>query len=490
MRLTRRAILGGMLGSAATQVWAEAPTASRRPPPRGQGTPPPVVTAAEDLVRRAGLGGETSFAVADARTGQILEARQPLLPQPPASTAKTLTALYALDALGSDHRFATRLIATGPLVGGRLEGDLILAGGGDPVLDSDALGDMAARLKELGLREIAGQFKVWGGALPELRQIDPEQPPHVSYNPALSGLNLNFNRVRFGWKRQGSDYAVTMEARASRFTPGVTVARMEVADRGTPVYTYAERAGRDEWSVARRALGAEGARWLPVRRPAVYCGEAFRTLARAQGILLGNEGAEIAIADSLAGDPIIEHLSPRLDEIVADMLEYSTNPTAELIGLSASVARGGAVGTLKESAGRMDAWLADAYGAGSAALEDHSGLGDDSRIAAADMVRILSQTGPDSELRRLMKPYRADDGATLKVAAKTGTLNFVSALVGYISASDRTELVFAIYCADTDRRDALPMELRERPPGGRNWASAARGLQRALIGRWGQVYAA
>ena len=43
--------------------------------------------------------------------------------------AKVVTALYALETLGSEYRFVTELIATGPIVDGRLDGDLYLVGG-------------------------------------------------------------------------------------------------------------------------------------------------------------------------------------------------------------------------------------------------------------------------------------------------------------------------------------------------------------------------
>ena len=84
----------------------------------------------------------------------------------PASVTKAVTALYALDTLGRGHRFATRLLAAGPVEDGVLRGDLVLAGGGDPTLDTDALADMAAGLKRAGVREVTGAFRVWGGAVP------------------------------------------------------------------------------------------------------------------------------------------------------------------------------------------------------------------------------------------------------------------------------------------------------------------------------------
>ena len=49
----------------------------------------------------------------------------------------------------------------------------------------------------------------------DLDRIDGGQPEHVAYNPSYGGLNLNFNRVHFEWKKRQDDYEVTMQARAT-----------------------------------------------------------------------------------------------------------------------------------------------------------------------------------------------------------------------------------------------------------------------------------
>jgi D-alanyl-D-alanine carboxypeptidase/D-alanyl-D-alanine-endopeptidase (penicillin-binding protein 4) len=45
----------------------------------------------------------------------------------------------------------------------------------------------------------------------------------VGYNPSVSALNLNFNRVFFEWERAGEEYAVRMDARSDNHSPMVTV---------------------------------------------------------------------------------------------------------------------------------------------------------------------------------------------------------------------------------------------------------------------------
>jgi D-alanyl-D-alanine carboxypeptidase/D-alanyl-D-alanine-endopeptidase (penicillin-binding protein 4) len=72
--------------------------------------------------------------------------------------------------------------------------------------------------------------------------------------------------------------------------------------------------------------------------------------------------------------------------------------------------------------------------------------------------------------------------------AKTGTLNFVSGLAGYAEAPGGRRMVFAIFCADMERRAGIPEEQRERPPGARSWAARARILQSRLIERWAALH--
>jgi len=177
-----------------------------------------------------------------------------------------------------------------------------------------------------------------------------------------------------------------------------------------------------------------------------------------------------------------------------EMMKYSTNMTAEAVGMAASLRRG--VGSHLASAKSMSEWLNGRAGT-SARFVDHSGLGGASRIAPADMVKALRLLGPGARLGALMKEFefRDDKGRkaarpALKVAAKTGTLNFVSSLAGFLTAPGGRELVFAIMTADVARRDAVPDSQKEKPEGGRAWVTRSRHLQQQLIERWGAVYSA
>lgn len=496
---SRRLFLGALLSSTATALLAEAPKTSLRPVARPSGAvakaakAKPKATGAKALIEKAQLGGRVGFSVVDVKSGLVLEENDARSGQPPASVTKAVTALYALDRLGAGHRFETRLIASGSVQGGVIKGDLILAGGGDPTLDTDALAGLARKLKAAGVREIRGSIRPYGGALPSVAEIDRDQPDHVAYNPTISGLNLNFNRVHFEWKRTGSGYAVAMDARSAKYRPEVRVARMSVAPRELPVYTYADKGTHDAWTVASKALGKGGSRWLPVRKPEAYATEVFATFVRSQGITV-KPGQPVRSLPR-GGVVLATHKSVPLRDILRDMLKYSNNLTAEVVGLAATAARRGGGGSLGRSAQDMSTFAKQKLGMSGARFVDHSGLGSASRVSAGSMAQALARVHRNGALKPILKPIamRHENGKVnkshpIKVMAKTGTLYFVSSLAGYMTAPDGTELAFAIFATNDQKRSQINRKSDGRPPGSGSWNKRAKQLQQKLIERWGAVY--
>lgn len=489
----RRGLLAGMASVIGCSAMAGAPLQSIRPAARLPDLRHRADVAVERLIARARVTGSLCYALHDADTGELLEARNPDLALPPASSIKAVTALYALESLGPAWRFRTRVLGTGPIEGGVLRGDLVLAGGGDPVLDTAGLATLVEELRALGLTRISGRFVVDDTALPRVLLIDPEQPEHVGYNPGLSGLNLNHNRVFFEWQRAPGGYSVSMDARAGQLRPEVGVARMQVVERDGPVYTYSGQGDAENWTVSSHALGDGGGRWLPVRRPGLYAGDVLRALAAGAGLALPEP--QPGAAPDAGAAVLALTASEELPVILEDMLRYSTNLTAEVMGLSASAARGVPHATLAASARAMSDWIARRHGAEGAALIDHSGLGGGARITAPALSQVLASAGWDGPLHPLLREVRfRDENGTpvpnhpITAAAKTGTLNFVSALAGYAQMRGGRRLAFAILGADLERRAAVPPEARERPLGARPWAVRSRRLQQRLVERWATTY--
>ena len=467
--LDRRHVLGGLLG-----ITCVTPVAAQALAGVGLAAPPPAKPAPRPgrLIASARLDAEVDYAVFD-MAGTLIEGRGADRPIAPASTLKVLTALYALDRLGADHRFATRVLRSGDM--------LILAGGGDPMLDTDGLAQLAGLLAATGTASPA-RFAVWGGVLPRVEEISAEQPDHLAYNPSVSGIALNFNRVHLDWKSGGGD--LSMQARAARHSPRAYSVQAAAVGQG-PLFTWREDGAREIWEVNRAGLKSRGSRWLPVRRPELYAGDVFQTLCRAEGLPLP---APEVIADLPADLVEVARIeSPPLREILRGMMEYSTNLTAEMVGLHASGAP-----DLVDSAKAMQAW-AEARGIPALDLRDHSGMSPATRVTARAMAQVISALGAPADLRGLMKHVplqdRKDRSAPegLRIDAKTGTLNFVSNLAGYGSIPGRGDVIFAIYISDMTRRAAT--EGQELPAGVIGWTSRAKLLQQELVAGWIARYA-
>jgi D-alanyl-D-alanine carboxypeptidase/D-alanyl-D-alanine-endopeptidase (penicillin-binding protein 4) len=268
------------------------------------------------------------------------------------------------------------------------------------------------------------------------------------------------------------------------------MATIALAQRELPLFAYAAGEGQDHWTVAESALGDAGSRWLPVRQPAVYVAEVFQTLCAAHGLRLPDAVIEAHPPEGV--EEIVAHEGEALPDVLRGMLKYSTNLTAEIMGLTASGA-----GTLEGSAAVMTAWARRRFGI-SAVFGDHSGLGPKSRVTALDLVQVMLRAGEATNgrlLEGILREMGVADGEgkerkenPLRVHAKSGTLNFVSNLAGYVTAPNGQELAFAVLAADPPRRDAVPMDQREEPEGGPGWTKRARRLQQLLIRRWAEKY--
>ncbi|MGA0827074.1 MAG: D-alanyl-D-alanine carboxypeptidase/D-alanyl-D-alanine endopeptidase [Gemmobacter sp.] len=484
---TRRAILAGLAASVALPVaGAGVPIPPPRPP--GLGAPavaaPGAVAAGTEarLIAEARLGGGAGVALIVASSGETLAEAAGSAALPPASSLKALTALYALDALGGAHRFATRLLATGAVQGGTLAGDLILAGGGDPALDADDLARLAAACVAAGIVRVDGRFLYHGGAMPEIARIDPAQPAQAGYNPGVGGLNLNFNRVHLEWARQGEGWRIALDARGlEQRPPGGRGRGSVVESRPGPMFVHRVRPGREEWEVTQGALGAEGTLWLPVRQPGLYAAEVFRTLAAQAGLALPEPapGAPPPEAREIArheGQPLARELT--------SMLRFSTNLSAEAVGLAASGAP-----DLAASGRAMADWVSRRLGA-EAEFVDHSGLGAGSRIAPLAMARALAQAGAEGPLPPLLRDHPLPEGTPrgTSVKAKTGTLDYVSTLAGYLRMPSGRVGAFAILAADLESRARLRREDGGRTPGARSWAGRAREMQRRTLLHWARTF--
>ncbi len=145
----------------------------------------------------------------------------------PASTAKLVTTIVALDRLGPNMRGFTELLSAAPQQGDVLAGDLVLRGGADPELGLPQLWALLAELRWQGIREIAGDIvldrTLFRPAGPTINAVPFDAWPELAYNQAPDALQLNANLM--GLEISSEDPAVPGQvvARALPPLPGVEI---------------------------------------------------------------------------------------------------------------------------------------------------------------------------------------------------------------------------------------------------------------------------
>ena len=448
--------------------------------------------AAAAVVATRPPGTAIGYLLIDLASGQELAEFNPDLPLIPASTVKLATAVVALDVLGPEYRFRTELLIDGRVERGVLRGDLILRGGGDPSLDVADLLGLAVRLENSGIRQVDGRFLIDDTALPRFSEIEPTQPPQAPYNASIGALSLAFNRVHLAWWGGGRIDVASL--------PPLHEARFEGAPPGRLPPGGVELRSNDQqavvWRVADRGRRRQVTE-LPVKDPGLHAGFMFRQLAGAQGISLMPplRGVTPPGATVLA-----VHESAPLRYLVQDTLVYSNNMMAELIGLAAAQRLGDPWGGLDAAGdlllGRLATLLPEVDWRG-ATLGNLSGLDGTARLTPRQLAAIARYGWEREALPALLpgggwsgtltRRFTGTDEA-LRVWAKTGTLNYGSALAGYLFPTTDRPAIFVTMVADTGAREAYDALLPYPGPSAQKAASAwlgrARALQDALVESW------
>lgn len=429
--------------------------------------------------------------------GQIVDAGEPDRLFIPASVTKSATAFAALSLLPHDARFETWLVVDGGVVKGTLNGDLHLVGSGDPSLDTADLAVLAKSLRSAGIRKVAGAFVYHDSALPRVPMLNGAQPWQAGYNPALGGLNLNFNRALMKWRGKGAKFLLEGFAHADKKTVEAGSVRF-IASENAPDFRHRLGAEGEMWTVPRSIMRKPGQRWMPVRDPGRYAAATFRILAAEIGVVL--PPAIAGDAPPPPGARLASHRSDVLYALLTRMMKYSTNLTAEVMGAKAALRVGARPESIEQATASVSDWMRG-RGAVFTSGEDaglrfvnHSGLSTASRVTPRQMATILRAGverygGAFEALHTSGKVER--DGEAVKRAhmmhSKTGTMHFVRCLAGTLEIEGRPH-VFAIMSADEERRAATDAAFtpfdESRPRGARRWLNRALAFERDLLAGW------
>jgi serine-type D-Ala-D-Ala carboxypeptidase/endopeptidase (penicillin-binding protein 4) len=393
-----------------------------------------------------------SLYVRDLSTNEVVLRWNDDVSRNPASTIKLLTTLVALDVLGPTYEWQTDVYAMGDVEDGRLHGDLLLRGGGDPYLVTERVWQMLRRVRQAGIREIDGDLLIDDSYF-DVTDYDPaafDNQPLRAYNVAPNALLMNFKVVRYLFEPDPDGAGVRVRADpplpnlridnrlalkpgpCRGYQRGITISANDAFDRMT--FSGSFPAGCVHYVMDRTALS-----------PNAFAYGLFVSLWRESGGTFDGGWKNVVTPEDAV--PIVEFESLPLADVIARINKYSNNVMARQLLYTLSAQELGAPGN--EAGGRkvVADWLT-AHGMRSCALdyENGAGLSRDTRITARDLgmlldfawqqpympefVASLSLSGLDGTLSA-----RLDDGPLTGAAhLKTGSLDHVTAIAGYLQA--------------------------------------------------------
>ena len=431
------------------------------------GLPGPVHEA---LQRHRLPADSLSVWVQDVAAEAPLLSHRPDVPRHPASTIKLLTTFAALEELGPAYDWETDVYVTGPVRNGRLEGDLVLVGSGDPFLVVEQLWRLLAAVRARGLRDVARKLVIDNSRFsvadePPPRDFDGK--PYRAYNALPDALLVNFNAIdvvlepREGKVRVWIDPPVASldvrnrldltegdcTRRDLRFDVSLPLAVRSPLDAPLPAIVVAGRFPRGcrRWAFPRSILP-------PVR----FAEGVVRALWTQMG---GRIDGGLAVAPVPAGATRWHrHRSPPLAVVVRGINKFSNNVMARNLLLTLGAERFGSPGTTEK--GRMAVTaLLERRGieVPHLRLVNGSGLSRETRISARGLGRVLlaaersrfrpefAQSLPLASLDGSMRARLSGHPEAARARIKTGMLDGVRAMAGYVRTRDgRTIAVVAL----------------------------------------------
>ncbi|RYF11982.1 MAG: D-alanyl-D-alanine carboxypeptidase/D-alanyl-D-alanine-endopeptidase [Deltaproteobacteria bacterium] len=381
----------------------------------------------------------------------------------PASNVKMLTAAAALDVLGPDFTFDTKLYGVlSP--DGTLASDLIVAGHGDPYLIPERLYQLATRLRALGVGRIDGDLVVDDSYFtgPRLQAGFEQDDTHSAYMAPAGALSASFNAMLvhvLPAARPGLAARLVLEP-TSAYAPVEGVIQTVATGRSAMQVDIVERQGRDVVQISGRIRLHDRPRayWRRINQPALYTGEILRTLLAQLGIDIRGTvrcGAPPPQPTAL----LYTHHSPRLAELVGPLNKYSNNFIAGQIANTMGAMRFGAPGSWEKGHRAMVDFLQAKLGLHpqSYLLGNASGLHEVNRFSAKQMTLLVQSMYHQPRLWPeflgslavaggvgTLQDRMVQGPATGVLRAKTGTLGGASALSGYVTDRDNEAYAFAM----------------------------------------------
>jgi len=383
----------------------------------------------------------------------------------PASNVKLVTSAAALATLGSEYRFETEFLVETESDGIKAK-TLYVRGKGDPSVTTERLFGMTGDLFHTGLREVQDIIvdDAWFDAERTPSGYDQEDSDRAYMSPT-GALSLNWNAVgvylRAG-DQPGAKGVVEVEPPSDYF---VVESTLTTGDKRARRFSVASDAAGAQQKILVRGQVPHGGGamsvWKKIDNPPMYFGQTLKQMLAVRGIKV--KGRVKPGVTPPRAKLVFVAQSDTFDIVLKKLNKMSSNFIAEMLLKTMGAEARGAPGTFAKGLDVVEDFLAREVGIprGTYVMKNGSGLNDANRFSATQFDKILRYmyerfpvapeylsslgiAGKDGTLR-----YRFDGTEAVgRLRAKTGTLENVSALSGYVQAAGGEKFIFSMMVND------------------------------------------
>jgi D-alanyl-D-alanine carboxypeptidase/D-alanyl-D-alanine-endopeptidase (penicillin-binding protein 4) len=425
--------------------------------------------------------GEWGLLVEDAASGQVLFQQNADKYFVPASNMKLFTTALALAVLGPDYRFRTTIETAGTLSdGGKLSGDLILVGRGDPNLSNrkfpyvlkeefdgppeKIIAELADAVVAKGVKEISGDIVGDDSYFPRERYPEGWEIDDMvwEYGAAISAIVVDDNTVTLTLtpgNKLGDPVTAALDPPAPEFTvdnqvvtsaPGVKPDLTLTRDPGSNVVILIGTLPEN---------GSPRKLVLAVQEPALHAAAMLKRLLEERGVKVDGGVRALHFPPGAPAEEkrtvLAEHLSIPLGESVQLINKISQNLHTEM--LLRTAARQAGIWTKPEDLYKFpqDFYFSAGIAPDDVVQFDASGLSRHDLVTPRAIAALLYYTekqpwfpvyfsslpvaGVDGTLETNLK----NGPATGRIHAKTGSVEHVRTRSGYVDLPSGRRLIFS-----------------------------------------------
>ncbi len=383
----------------------------------------------------------------------------------PASNKKLVSTALAAWRFSPDHRFETGIYTEGQIAGSVLRGDLIVKASGDPSWTPSLLKgrpglsklkEIATELHSAGITRIDGNLIVDFGRFREPHFFPPGwqwDDLDTSYGAIPSAFSINSNRAGVVIRPAEVGQKLQFESSLPIDVFRIVNRSSTLSGGSSPTINYNRSLDGDEITITGGIASSENqsVRSFPVGAPSLVAGKLLKAVLMQEGITVSGE---VILDEDVDSDELIATVSgASIEDIVLECNRDSDNFLAESLYLLASADRYGKGSYRGAHQLEEEYWKKIGVNIAEFIAADGSGLSRKNAVSAHALVNLLEEmqdeewwvdslavSGRSGTLRyRLSK-----NGMAGRVKAKTGTLDAVSALSGYIRKANGKTVIFSI----------------------------------------------